>query len=57
MRDHIARFWVMVSRKDTTDNVLVDLDAKGMVYLASNPWTTKSRVAALHLDDCRDEFR
>jgi hypothetical protein len=46
-----------VSSEDSTNQILVDLHAEGMSDLLGDSHIAETRVAPLHLDDGRDEFR
>jgi hypothetical protein len=46
-----------VSGKDAAHDILVDLDSEGMSDLLGDPHVAETRIAPLHLDDGRDEFR
>ena len=46
-----------MSREDAAHDILVDLDCEGMRNLLRDSHTAETRIAPLHLDDGRDEFR
>jgi len=46
-----------VLRKDAANDIFVDLDAERMSDLLGDPHAAETRIAPLHLDDDRDEFR
>src|SRR5207253_7800925 len=43
--------------ENSTNHVFVDLRAEGMRDLLGDPHIAETRIAPLHLDDGRDEFR
>jgi hypothetical protein len=43
--------------EDAAHDVFVDLDAKCVSNLLGNSRTTEARIAVLHFEDRRDEFR
>jgi hypothetical protein len=49
--------WPIVSSEDSTNYILVDVDAEGMRNLLGDSHVPETPVALLHLDDGRDEFR
>ena len=49
--------WPIVFRKHAANDIFVDVDAESMSDLLGDAHTAKSRIAPLHLDDGRDEFR
>ncbi len=42
--------------QNSSDDILVDLDAEDFVDLFCNSWTAKTRIASLHLDDGVDDI-
>lgn len=44
-------------REYAANDIFVELDAKGISDLLGDSHATKARIAVLHLDDRRDEFR
>jgi len=49
--------WSVVSGEDSTNHIFVDLHAESMRDLLGDPHVAEPRIAPLHLDDGRDEFR
>ena len=49
--------WSVVSGEDSTNDIFVDIDAEGMRDLLRDLHVAETRIAPLHLDDGRDEFR
>ena len=49
--------WPIVFRKHAANDIFVDLDAEGIRDLLGDPHVAETRIAPLHLDDGRDEFR
>ena len=47
----------VVSGEDAAHDILVDLDFEAMRDLLSDAHAAETRIAPLHLDDGRDEFR
>ena len=50
-------FRTVVLREHATNDIFVDLDAKGVRDLLGDVQATESGVAAFHLHDCRDKFQ
>ena len=48
--------WPIVFRKHAANDIFVDLDAEGMRDLLGDAYTAEPGVAALQLNDRRDEF-
>lgn len=48
--------WPVVLREHAAHDILVNLDAEDMRNLLGNADTAEFRIAALHLDDCRNKF-
>jgi hypothetical protein len=46
-----------VFRKHAANDIFVDLDAEGIRDLLGDPHVAETRIAPLHLNDGRDEFR
>ena len=44
-------------REHAANDIFVDLDAEGMSDLLGDSRVSETRIALLHLDDGRDEFR
>ena len=49
--------WPIVLREYTANDIFVDLDAEGIRDLLGDPHVAETRIALLHLNDGRDEFR
>ena len=49
--------WPIVFRKHAANDIFVDLDAEGIRDLLGDPHGAETRIAPLHLNDGRDEFR
>ena len=49
--------WSEVFGEDSTNHIFVDLDGEGMRDLLGDPHVAETRIAPLHLNDGRDEFR
>ncbi len=50
----LARTRSVMLGQNSTDDVLVDLDAEGFGDLLRNPWAAKPRISSLHLDNGLD---
>lgn len=48
--------WPIMFREYAANDIFVDLDAEGMRDLLGDPHVAETRIAAIHLDDGRDEF-
>jgi len=52
----IARIWFEVRGKNSTNNILVEIQVEGQVDLLGDAWTAKTRVTLLYFHDGFDNF-